>query len=573
MVSAQEIEAARAEGRFPTQSEIDELYRNSRLSIPAGFRIPLASGLSFLVGLGLGTAQGSKMAGLRFRAEHAHKLPTTTTGWFLYHKSKNYHVAYGGLREGLRMGAKVCFWTTAMFGIEHMFDSYRRTADLLNTVTACVTVAGGFSLWSMQDPLACSAEGFHSLETSSLAVLPLANILRSLTITSISSSPLLLPPSLAIMSVLAHTTNPILNPDKNPILRYFLKKTFYAQFCAGENGSERIGFSGVILGYAKETCDLASCGEGAAAEECVRTEINPWAAGTMETVMLASRGDFVALKFTGAGRQALYTLSQRLPPSEALAAAIDNICQLAASRGVRLVFDAEQHAVQAGIDDWTLNYMRKYNTQDRAVVYGTYQAYLKATPATLSRHLAVAHDEGFTLGVKLVRGAYLGSDPRHLIYDTKAETDAAYDAIADALLRRQWIAPLQAPPARDNDGKPVFPSVNMVLASHNRDSVLKARATLDAGDRSTEVAFAQLQGMADEVSCELVSTNDAAGSDSSTYKPQAYKYLVWGSTGECMKYLLRRAQENRDAVQRTRSGRDAMRAELVRRTKALFGLT
>jgi hypothetical protein len=49
--------------------------------------------------------------------------------------------------------------------------------------------------------------------------------------------------------------------------------------------------------------------------------------------------------------------------------------------------------------------------------------------------------------------------------------------------------------------------------------------------------------------------------------PKAYKYLVWGTTGECMKYLLRRAQENRDAVERTLEGRNAMAAELWRRVK------
>ncbi|KAK3693286.1 hypothetical protein B0T22DRAFT_343680, partial [Podospora appendiculata] len=148
MATHEERERLRAEGLYPTQKEIDELYTNSRLSIPAGFRLPLATGLAFFVGLSLGAAQGSKMAGLRFRAEHAHKLPTTTTGWYLYHKTKNYHVAYGGLREGFKMGAKVSFWTSAMFGIEYMFDTYRGTADLVNTVTACVAVAGGFSLWN-----------------------------------------------------------------------------------------------------------------------------------------------------------------------------------------------------------------------------------------------------------------------------------------------------------------------------------------------------------------------------------------------------------------------------------------
>lgn len=398
--------------------------------------------------------------------------------------------------------------------------------------------------------------------------------------TTVSSSPFLLRPSLAIMSVLASTANPVLNPDKNPILRFFLKKTFYAQFCAGENAPEvqrtidslkRIGFSGVILCYAKEvvlteaqTKGLASCDSGAAAQECVRTEINPWAAGTMETVLLTPPGDFVAVKFTGAGRQALHALSQRLPPSEPLASAIDRICELASSRGVRLLFDAEQQALQPGIDDWSLEYMRKYNTSDTAVVYGTYQVYLKAAPAILSRHLAAAQKDGFLLGVKLVRGAYLGTDPRHLIHDTKADTDVAYDGVTEALLRRQWNAQLQP---HGEGSETAVPTVSLVLATHNRDSVLKAQALLSETKSGLDVAYAQLQGMADEVSCELVTGNGAGG------KPGTYKYLVWGSTGECMKYLLRRAYENRDAVQRTRDGRNAMRTELMRRFKSIFGFT
>lgn len=285
-------------------------------------------------------------------------------------------------------------------------------------------------------------------------------------------------------------------------------------------------------------------------------------------------------RFTGAGRQALYTLSQRLPPPAALADAIDEICCLAASRGVRLLFDAEQQAVQHGIDDWTLDYMRKYNRNStgRAVVYGTYQAYLKATPRVLSEHLAAARREGFALGVKLVRGAYLGSDPRELIHDTKADTDACYNGIAEALLRRAWAGPL-APYAPAAEAE--FPVVSMVLASHNAETVRRARAVLEQGPTETEIAFAQLQGMADEVSCEILASKASGGSSSSgetaaaavvPFVPRAYKYLVWGSTGECMKYLLRRAQENRDAVQRTKSGRDAMRAEVWRRCKGVFGL-
>lgn len=309
------------------------------------------------------------------------------------------------------------------------------------------------------------------------------------------------------------------------------------------------------------------------------------------------------LRFTGAGRQAIYTLSQRLPPPAPLASAIDEICTLAASRGVRLLFDAEQQAVQHGIDDWTLDYMRKYNkaTPDgKPVIYGTYQAYLKATPRILSEQLVAAQAEGFAIGVKLVRGAYLGTDPRELIHDTKADTDACYNGIAEGLLRRSWaVGPLaEHAPAGQDAANGGFPAVSMVLASHNAETVRRARAILAEGPTETEVAFAQLQGMADEVSCEILAckASSGAGGQAATTAvggnekaageknnqevamkeagagPRAYKYLVWGSTGECMKYLLRRARENRDAVQRTRSGREAMGAEVLRRVKNVFGI-
>jgi proline dehydrogenase len=116
------------------------------------------------------------------------------------------------------------------------------------------------------------------------------------------------------MGALASTQNPILSPDRNPLLRFFLKHTFYAQFCAGENSVEvrrtvqnlrEIGFTGVILAYAKEvvltdaqTKALAAAGsEGEETEECIRNELKPWAEGTMETVRLTSEGDFVGLKY------------------------------------------------------------------------------------------------------------------------------------------------------------------------------------------------------------------------------------------------------------------------------------
>lgn len=133
----------------PTREEYTQLWKESRLSIPPLIRIPAAALTSFTVGMTLGLAHGSKMAGLRFRAEHAHRLPTSTTGWYLYHKSKNYHLAFGGLKEGFKVGARLSVLSTAMFCAENLFDVYRGTKDVFSTVMASLAVAGGFSFWSM----------------------------------------------------------------------------------------------------------------------------------------------------------------------------------------------------------------------------------------------------------------------------------------------------------------------------------------------------------------------------------------------------------------------------------------
>lgn len=151
----------KADERAANKSQIEALQQQAkgseRLSVLPSARIPAASATSFTVGSVLGIVQGSKMAGLRFRAEHAHKLPTTTTGWFMYHKSKNYVVAAGGAKEGIKMGFKVSVWTTAMLLVENMYDQQRQNKDFINTVMASLTVAGGFSLWSKPASLsACS---------------------------------------------------------------------------------------------------------------------------------------------------------------------------------------------------------------------------------------------------------------------------------------------------------------------------------------------------------------------------------------------------------------------------------
>lgn len=425
-----------------------------------------------------------------------------------------------------------------------------------------------------------------------LSVLPYSTVLRSLVVATVSSSPALLNPGLRALSLLSDSKYALFNPDRNLALKYALGKTMYTQFCAGEAPAEvrrcvqevrGLGFSGVILGYAPEVvfddADAVSAGLNAEedrAAEIVNAEIDFWRSGTLDTVDLAGDGGFVALKFTGAGRQALDHLLRRLPPSPKLEEAIVEICERAKSRNARLLFDAEQQAVQPTIDDWTMEFQRRYNNgpDRRALVYGTYQAYLRSTPATLSQHMAVARSEGFVLGVKLVRGAYLGTESRHVIWATKEETDNTYNGLAEGVIKGEY-GQLLKPESQDSSesSRASFPEVNLILASHNRASVLRARALHDelsrAGRRRIEMEYGQIYGMADDLSCDLVHGNQSrhmGGNDANNVEvPKVYKSVVWGSVGHCMKYLLRRAQENKDAASRTQDTRNAMAKELKRR--------
>jgi pyrroline-5-carboxylate reductase len=140
--------------------------------------------------------------------------------------------------------------------------------------------------------------------------------MRSLLIAGISSRRMLLLPSLKVLSFLSTPGRGfLLNVDKNPLIHTILKKTFYDQFCAGENGTETrqcvrrlkdLGFKGVILTYARETVfDHKSKTvevPGADSKETVVSRptfcphIEEWRVGTLKTVELIDDGDFLAVK-------------------------------------------------------------------------------------------------------------------------------------------------------------------------------------------------------------------------------------------------------------------------------------
>lgn len=122
-----------------------------RLSTPVSSRLILGFVSSGTVGFVLGALHGGQIAQLRFRAEHAHKMPDTTTGWYLYHKSKNYHAMRGGISEGFRMASRTSLWTIVALGLESSVDRYRGCSDMFSTTVATLTVAGAFSLWRKYD--------------------------------------------------------------------------------------------------------------------------------------------------------------------------------------------------------------------------------------------------------------------------------------------------------------------------------------------------------------------------------------------------------------------------------------
>ncbi|KAF1809392.1 FAD-linked oxidoreductase [Eremomyces bilateralis CBS 781.70] len=418
-----------------------------------------------------------------------------------------------------------------------------------------------------------------------LSILPTPNVLRTYLIASVTASPLLLRGCFAVLNRLLESKSTIIDVDRNPILRQIFKQTLYAQFCAGETKEEvrrttsamkSVGFDGIILEYALELL-LDEKATNAVDPEVTKSEIATWKQGMTDSVDMTDSGEFVGLKWSGLGTEALRLLRGGQLPSPAMEQAIHEICDHAAAKNVKLLPSAEEESTNIGIDRWTQALQKKYN-RDRskgAILYNTYQAYLTSCPGKLARGLAEAEQEGYTLGVKLVRGAYMSSEPRSNIWSSKEETDKAYDELTESLIRRKYLGRLQ--PHDGSEGH-AFPNVSIMLATHNQTSVRKAQEIRNElatkGEQLGELAYAQLYGMADEIGCQLVQNSKAAKRERETIgvqldMPRTFKLVAWGTTKQCLHFLYRRARENQDAIARTKETKQAMWEELVRRMKAL----
>lgn len=128
------------------------------------------------------------------------------------------------------------------------------------------------------------------------------------------------------------------------------------------------------------------------------------------------------------------------------------------------------------------------------------------------------------------------------IYDTKEDTDAAYDRNVAEVIQHV-----------ESEGAEVM------VATHNQQSIENAVALMKqlGLPPSSGVYFGQLLGMADHLSFTLGQNGYGA-----------YKYVPFGAVDEVMPYLLRRAQENSDMLGGVGVEKDMLRTELKRR---LFG--
>lgn len=315
-----------------------------------------------------------------------------------------------------------------------------------------------------------------------------------------------------------------------PGTKFLIKKSIFEHFCGGETIRECLPVIeelgryniGTILDYSVE---------GAGNDQsfdATTTEI-------LATLDLAHRSQhipFSVFKVTGVGEAAILEkvqAGQKLNTTEQASfdktvLRVNAICARAHQYGVRVFIDAEESWFQDTIDQLAYQMMRRYN-HESAIVWNTYQLYRHDRLEALEAAATEAAANGYHIGAKLVRGAYMEKEARtataqsrpNPINPTKQATDELYDeALAFCLDHVEHIS--------------------MCAGTHNEaSSLLLVQLMQRHGLRPSDsrVWFAQLYGMSDNLSYNLAN----AGYNTA-------KYVPYGPVEAVMPYLLRRADEN-----------------------------
>ena len=221
------------------------------------------------------------------------------------------------------------------------------------------------------------------------------------------------------------------------------------------------------------------------------------------------------------------------------------LCRQAYHRQVRLLVDAEETWMQETIDDWTHEAMALYN-QERAVVFRTFQMYLKKSLPNLKKSLHFAIRKNCIVGVKLVRGAYMEKERERAhdlgydspIQDTKQDSDNDFNKAIMFLLNEKQR--YEAVIGTHNEYSTYY-----AMEAMNRHSILPA---------DTKFWFSQLYGMSDHISYNLAA-----------HGYNVAKYVPYGPVEAVMPYLFRRAEENTSVAGQTSRELKLIRKELERR--------
>ncbi|XP_073832748.1 proline dehydrogenase slgA isoform X3 [Musca autumnalis] len=253
-------------------------------------------------------------------------------------------------------------------------------------------------------------------------------------------------------------------------------------------------------------------------------------------------------------------LISQIPPKEEemfrnMIRRLNTIVKTAAELDVRIMIDAEQTYFQPAISRITLEMMRKYN-KDKAIVFNTYQCYLREAFREVNTDLEQAKRQDFYFGAKLVRGAYMEQeraraqalgypDPVNPSYE--ATTEMYHKTLTECLRRIKIL--------KDNgeDAK----KIGIMVASHNEDTVRYAIEKMKEIGISPEdkvICFGQLLGMCDYITFPLGQAGYSA-----------YKYIPYGPVQEVLPYLSRRAQENKGVLKKIQKEKRLLLAEIRRR--------
>lgn len=264
---------------------------------------------------------------------------------------------------------------------------------------------------------------------------------------------------------------------------------------------------------------------------------------------------FIVFKPTGFGRFELY---QKIGENQILTddeqqewgrveARYDLVCSTAHKKGVAILIDGEESWMQDAADVLATSMMRKYNKKS-AVVFNTLQLYRWDRLDYLKKLHEQAKSEGFFIGMKLVRGAYMEKENSRaidLVYEspickTKEATDQNFD---DAVIYM----------TKNLESMAIF------AGTHNENScykLLDLQQKLGIDKKDFRIWYGQLYGMSDNISFNLAEKGFNVA-----------KYLPFGPVRDVMPYLIRRAEENTSVAGQTNRELNLLNTERIRRKK------